>query len=244
VSGGLRFDHTVGSFANLDPATGIQALGRIGADTDWTSLRWNLNGAIYLEQLFDRTDKVRALSHELSLRLKGRFLLRGERLIAQEQEPLGGALSVRGYPESVLSADEFTAATLEYSYHIPRKLKPAEPGTLFRQPFKWRPTQVGQNPDWDLILRAFSDYANRSVTPAKLQPGQTANTGELPLVDRNLSMAGVGVGVALTIKQNFSLRCDFGTALIELKDKALEPGKQIRTAKGNKEIYVVSSFSW
>ncbi len=244
VSAGLRIDDTVGSFANLDPTTGIAKLGRTPVDSDWTSARWNLNGSLFLEPLFYRTDKAQALSHEVSLHLKGRKLLRGKRLISQEQEPLGGALSVRGYNESIVSADEFLAATIEYAYHIPRSLKPAEPGKLFHQSFKWRPAQVGQNPDWDLVLRAFFDYAYRAVTPTPTPPGQPTTTDELPLIDRNLSLAGTGVGVALVVKQNFSLRCDFGMALTELRDNTLIEGHQIVSPKGKTKIYVVSSFSW
>lgn len=244
VSGGLRIDHTVGSFANKNPTTGIPALGRISADADWTSARWNLNGAVFLEPLFHRTDKPQALAHEVSLRLKGRKLLRGQRLIPHEQEPLGGALSVRGYAESIVSADEFLAATLEYAYHIPHSLKPGEPGKLFRWPFKWRPTKVGQTPDWDLVARAFFDYAYRAVTPTPTLPGQPATTDELPLIDRNLSLAGAGVGVGLMVKQNFFLRCDFGMALTELRDNTRTAGHEIVSPKGNTKIYVVSSFSW
>lgn len=243
VSGAVRFDHTVGRFANADQTTGYPALGRASADPDWTSLRWDLSGTVYLDQLFDRSGKAQNLVHEFSARLKGRKLLRGKRMIPQEQEPLGGALTVRGYAESILSADEFVAATFEYAYHIPRGLKPAEPGTLFRRPFKWHPVQAGQNPDWDLAPRAFFDYAYRAVTPPPAgTAGQT--TGPAPLNDRNVSMAGVGVGVSLVVKQNFSLRCDFGMSLIELKDPSLEDKKQIVSPKGNKHVYLVSSFSW
>ena len=239
-SGGLKIDHTVGNLANKDTTTGITALGRLGVDADWTSVRWNLNGSIFLEPLFNRTAKVTTLAHELSLRTKGRVLLRGSRLIPHEQEPMGGALSIRGYPESVLSADEFSAATVEYAYHIPRALKPGEPGKILRWPFKWRPARVGQNPDWDLIVRTFFDYGNRSVAPIPTQEPVTV----VPLVDRNLTMAGVGAGFGLIVKQNFNLRCDYGMALTELRDNTRPDGQQIVMAKGNKQIYIVSSFSW
>jgi hemolysin activation/secretion protein len=166
-------------------------------------------------------------------------------MIPHEQEPLGGALSIRGYPESILSADEFIAATFEYAYHIPRGLKPAEEGTLFRHPFKWRPKQVGQNPDWDLVLRAFYDYAYRGVNPAAPLPGQPpTEEKDLPYIDKNFSISGAGVGVALMVKQNFSLRCDYGVALTELRDDTRLAGEEVILAKGNKQVYLVSSFSW
>ncbi len=242
-SGGLRLEHTISGFANTDPTSGIPALGRIAADPEWTSLRWNITGDVYLDHLFHRNEENRPLAHELSLRTKGRMLLRGKRLIPHEEEPLGGALSVRGYPESIVAADTFISASAEYSYHIPRALKPGEPSKLFRQPFKWRPAQPGQNADWDLTLNAFLDYAYRGVTPAPTIGGVAA-TGEVSLVDRNLSMAGTGVGFALTIKQNFMFRCDYGVALMELRDNTRIAGTEVVVPKNNAQLYLVTSFSW
>lgn len=246
VSGGLRFDHTVGDYANLDGKTGIDILGRRKVDPDWTSARWNLNGTFFLEPLFSRSNRIPTLAHEVSVRLKGRVLLRGERLIPHEQEPLGGALSVRGYAESVLSADEFVAGTIEYSYHIPRALKPGDEGSLFRRPFKWRPREVGMSPDWDLVLRAFFDYAYRGVNPAALDPNLPPPEPDAitPFADRNLTIAGTGIGVGLNIRQNFTLRADFGMALTELKDPQRPDDEQIISPSGNKQLHFSSSFSW
>lgn len=245
VSGGVRFDHTIGSFANDNPTTGIPALGRRGAEPDWTSARWNLNGTVYLEPLFNRSNKAPALAHEISVRVKGRVLLRGKRLIPHEQEPLGGALSVRGYPESILSADEFLATTAEYAWHIPRSLKPGAESTVFGRPFKWRAKEAGQNPDWDLILRAFYDYAYRGVNPAAPLANQEATPeADLPYIDRSFAISGYGVGVGLMVKQNFSFRCDYGVSLTELRDENRLEGDEVILAPGNKQVYLVASFSW
>lgn len=244
LSAGVRFDQTVGDFANLDTTTGIPTLGRRGADPEWTSARWNVNGTVYLDQLFSRSLET-PLAHEVSLRLKGRSLLRGKRLIPHEQEPLGGALSIRGYPESILSADEFVAATVEYAYHIPRALKPGPEGRLYRWPFKWRPKQPGQNPDWDLVLRAYYDYAYRSVSPAPPIGNQPPTaTEDLAYIDRSFGIAGTGVGISLLVKQNFSLRVDYAMSLTELRDDEQLPGQEIILPKGNKEVYVLTSFTW
>jgi len=248
VSAGLRLEQTVGDFANVDTTTGIPALGRLGADPDWTSAKWQLGGAVYLDSLFRRDAAGPHLAHEVSLRLKGRVLLRGERLIPQEQEPMGGALSVRGYPESILSADEFLNGTFEYAWHLPRSLRPGDIGKFYRWPFKWRPTKSGQGPDWDLSLRAFFDYGRRDVTPIPPDPPDpnapvTAPT-PTPLVDQDLNMMGAGVGLTLIVKQNFSLRCDYATALTELRDDTRPADSRIVMEKGNKEFYIVTSFSW
>ena len=242
LSGGFRADHTIGNYANTNITNGLTALGRSSVDPDWTSLRFNLTGAVFLESLF-RGEKAPYLANEVSLRVKGRHLLRGTRLIPHEQEPIGGALSVRGYAESVLSADEFVSGSLEYAFHLTHVLKPGEPGKLFRQDFKWRPAKPRQNPDWDLIARAFYDYAYRQVTPSAATLAQ-AGKSELALVDKTLAIAGTGVGLELTVRQNFSLRCDVGKALTELRDSSRDPGKQIVVPAGEVHYYVSSSFSW
>jgi hemolysin activation/secretion protein len=247
ISGGVRVDHTIEGYANLDRTKGIQALGRSNVDADWTSARWNLNGTVYLDRLFRRSPEG-PLAHELSLRAKGRVLLRGEnkRLIPHEQEPLGGALSIRGYAEATLSADEFYAGTIEYAFHIPRVLKTGDEGKLWRWPFKWRPKQTGQNPDWDLVLRGFYDYAYRGVTPPPRPEGQSQEEYEksLTYIDKSIAISGMGAGISLTVKQNFSLRCDYGMSLTELRDNDQPEGKQVLVPAGNKEIYFVASFSW
>ena len=243
LSSSLRFDHTVGSFANTNVTNGISALGRIAAEPEWTSLRWTLNGSLYLESLFQRSEQARFPANEVSLRLKGRQLLRGKRLIPHEQEPIGGALSVRGYAESVLAADQFISGSFEYAFHIPRLLKPGEPGKLFRRDFKWRPAKPGQTPDWDLVVRAFYDYAYRQVTPPKTG-NVRSSTGELSLIDRTVSIAGAGAGVELLVKQNFSLRGDVGRALTELRDNTRPDGQQIVVPAGQIRYYISSSFTW
>jgi hypothetical protein len=244
LSGNLRYDQTVGDFANLNTSNGIPALGRASADADWSSLRWNLAGSIYLEPLFKGAEQARYLANEVSVRVRGRYLLRGTRLIPHEQEPIGGAFSVRGYPESVLSADEFVSATFEYALHFPRLLTPGAEGKLFRRPFNWRPAKVRQNPDWDLIGRVFCDYAYRQVTPLPPGPGEEEATRVLSLVERTLSIAGAGGGLELQVKQNFSLRCEVGLALTELRDNTLEKDKQIVYPAGETKYYLSSSFSW
>lgn len=241
-AGMLRVESTVGSFANTDSTNGIPALGRIGADANWTSLRWSVNESIFLDPLFNRGSTERRLVNELSLRARGRYLLRGKRLIPQEEEPMGGAFTVRGYPESILSADEFVLATAEYGYHLARNLKAGEPGTLFGRPFRWRP-QAQQRPDWDLILRAFVDYGYRSVSPVPLAAGQTPTTTP-SLIERKVSMAGAGGGVEVVVLQNLSVRCDVGTALMELRDDTRQAGQQVVVPQGDVHAYLVASFSW
>ena len=242
LAGSARYDQTVGSFANLDTTNGIPALGRVGADADWSSARWSLNGSIYLEPFFTRGEaNARYLANQLSFRVRGRTLLKGSRLIPHEQEPIGGAFSVRGYAESTLSADEFVVGSIEYALHFPRMLKPGDAGKLMKWPFKWRPARTRQEPDWDFIGRAFFDYAYRQVTPQKLAAGQTE---ELGLIDKSVSIAGAGGGLELQVKQYLSIRCDVGLTLTELRDDTREVGQQLVVPAGEVRYYISSSFSW
>lgn len=240
IGGGVRIDHTVSSRSRTS-AAGITTLGRIGADEEWTSLRWNLGGSTYLDPLFNKSEQTSALAHELSFRVRGRVLLRGHRLIPQEEEPLGGALSVRGYPEAILSADEFILATAEYAFHLPRSFKPGERKKLFGRPFSWRPPQPNQRADWDLIFRGFFDYGYRWVSPG---PAGSSGLNSSALIDRDLGFAGAGGGVELVLWRNVSLRCDVGTALTELRDQSLAPGDQVVVRSGSVRVHFVSSISW
>lgn len=254
LSGSLRYEQTVGDFANLDTTNGISALGRTNADSEWSSLRWSLGGSIYLEPLFKGGDnEVRFLANEVSFRIRGRLLKEGSnhaegvvgtRLIPHEQEPIGGAFSVRGYPESVLSADEFVVGSIEYAFHFPRVLKPGPAGKFIRENwgFHWRPGKVRQEPDWDLIGRLFYDYAYRQIAPLPLEDGQTED--ELGLVEKTLSIEGAGGGLELQIKQNLSIRCDVGLSLTQLRDDTREPGEQIVVPAGDVRYYFSASFSW
>ena len=83
------------------------------------------------------------------------------------------------------------------------------------------------------------------MNPAAPLPGQPpTDEKDLPYIDQNFSISGAGVGVSLLVKQNFSLRCDYGVALTELRDDTRLQGEEVILAKGNKQVYLVASFSW
>ncbi len=245
LSGSARYEQTVGSFANLNTTNGIPALGRLSVDADWTSLRGTLNATIFLEPIFGGIDKAHHLANEVSLRVRGRYLIKGRRLIPQEDEPMGGASSIRGYAEAVLAADEFYTASIEYALHFPRLFKPGPAGKFIRKswPFQWRPARDKQGADWDLIGRVFYDYGYRYVNQA---PGGTvlAPGEELPLADTSLPLAGAGGGLELQLKQYFSVRCDVGVALNQLRDPSRDAGDQIVVPAGDVRYYVSGSLSW
>ncbi len=234
--GGIRVEQSVAGIANPDPSRGFGALGRMGATASWTSVRGAVEFRSFLEPLWFRAATQRTLAHEVLLKLRGRFLPGGGRLIPQEQDMVGGASSVRGYPESVVSGDEAMTFTAEYAFHAPWSLRAGEAGTLFRRPFAWRPASPRRRPDWDLILRTFFDFGQRLVEKT---PTSTAVRGEVPLAERDLTLMGTGAGVELAVRQAFSLRCDVGMALM-----GLGSGEQRLTRAGDIRAHVAANFIW
>ncbi len=198
------------------PASGSAALGRLMPDKDFMILRWDISHSFFLEPWLHRaqwedasTPESSTLAHELFLAFKGQFAF-NTRLVPQHQYVVGGAYSVRGYSESITSGDSALLGSLEYRYHVPRAfaIKP-EPGSapIFGAPFRWAPQQVYGQPDWDLILRGFFDYA------------RTFNSERLVNSETDDQLVSVGLGTELVLKRNFSLRIDWGLVLSELQDR-------------------------
>jgi len=215
----------------------LEGFGRLDPDTRWAILKFDLEQAFYLEPLLNpaawqdpNTYKSSTLAHELAFRVRGQYTF-GERLPPQFEQVVGGFFSVRGYPESVVTGDSVYVATAEYRFHVPRILKPkAEPTKLpvFNAPFRVAPPQVYGRPDWDLIFRAFYDV------------GRVVNNHRASY-ERDYTLQGIGVGLELRIKNNFSVRCDCATALNNISD----PVSNEKTVNsGNKEIHAICTLSF
>ncbi|MBL9031638.1 MAG: hypothetical protein JNM80_08010 [Phycisphaerae bacterium] len=201
--------------ASLADATGVsqaeaERLGRTRPDEDWTVLRAEFTHSMFLEPLVlgaawddPKTPDARAtMAHELAFSGKWQMAF-GNRLIPQAQETAGGAMSVRGYPESVAAGDSVIFGSVEYRYHVPRGLgvEPDPSKTpLFGRPFRVRrETRQGQ-PDWDLVVRGFVDGA-RVVQSDRLS------------FERDETLLGAGVGVEVQLYRHLNARADWGVAL-------------------------------
>lgn len=198
--------------ANIPGLAGTRArdlsdLGRQQVeDKNVRVLRWNATTSFYLEPLFPSyedpsTPSSSTLAHEIFL--QGRGQLTRDRLIPYQQAVAGGLNTVRGYTQSLLASDNASFWRAEYRLHIPRlfPIRPTPVNVPLLGSFRVAPQQVYGRPDWDLVLRAFSDGAY-------LQNNKTV-TGDF----RNEYMASVGAGVELQLLTNFVGRVDYGYAL-------------------------------
>jgi outer membrane protein assembly factor BamA len=209
------------------PDDDLNTLGRLFADNEWYTLRWDAQQTFFLEPLLNRqawadpsTPESSTLAHEVALRFRGQYAL-DKRLIPQEEQVAGGYYTVRGYPESVAVGDTVLLGTVEYRFHLPRALKFNEqPIELFNEPFRVVPQQPYGDADWDLILRAFFDI------------GRTINSERLSF-ERNETLIGAGVGVEFAFKINVNVRLDWGFALEDVEDEV---------SAGSSQVHIVTSI--
>ncbi len=203
-------------------------LGRSEADRDWAVLRYSAEHSCFLDPLWEKDwgtpGSGSTLAHELYLSGRGQFVFSDHRLSPSFTQTAGGFYTVRGYPESFTSADNAFIGTLEYRFHLPRFLTPdAQPGSLFGQAFRFRPQQELAVPDWDLILRAFLDV------------GRVWHNKRLSF-ERDTTLVGAGIGMEFTLKQNLSMRVDWGWAM---KDT---PNGSGQVTAGSSQVHLLFSL--
>lgn len=198
--------------SSLPSTPEFDVFGTPDADEDFVLTRLDLRWAAYLEPLlFPRqwedpsTPGSSTLAHEVAVSMRGQYAF-GHRLIPQYQEVAGGFDTVRGYAQSAAVGDDVVGGTAEYRLHLPRllgltdKSPPTLPGI---GSFRVRPTHVYGFPDWDLVLRLFSDASYLHTSdPFPSEPDAT--------------LWSVGGGVELRVLRYLNLRADVGTALTDI----------------------------
>jgi hemolysin activation/secretion protein len=215
-AGGLELEGNMAGLAGTDTeelnAFGLPdragGLGRTDADAHFGILRFDFAGSLFLEPLL--SGSADSLANELSLRAGGQYALE-DRLVPQEQAIAGGRDTVRGYEQAVAVGDSVYLASLEYRYHFPRALTPrrAQPLPLWLRwaqlgsdRFRLAPEQPSGPTDWDLVLKAFVDFA-RVLQSDRLS------------FESHETLLGAGIGVELRLRQNFTLALDLGFPLEE-----------------------------
>jgi len=194
---------SLAGFAGTDGGE-VDELGRPLTDDDFAVLRGDFEWSFFLEPLLDPSWEARddpTLAHELALSVRGLTSLHN-RLPPNYSLTAGGFFTVRGYPEAFAFGDNVVIGSLEYRFHVPRALPPADPGELFGDPFQWRPQQPLARPDWDFIIRGFLDVAHLEIED------------RLSFED-DATLASAGVGVELSVLRNVNVRLDWGFALVD-----------------------------
>lgn len=194
---------------NEGDAGDFATLGRTAADTQFVIMQYALTHSFYLEPLLNRaawediTDpSTSTLAHEIALGMRGQWAIANDRLLPTFQAVAGGLYTVRGYEQADVAADSSLILSAEYRFHLPRIFGIEAPRRtqLFDRPFRVAPEAVYGRPDWDLIFKAFVDYAFMDVSD------------ELAFeTDENLMSTGLGVEVAL--KNNINFRAEWGFAM-------------------------------
>ena len=212
--GSVSLETNVRTLAGTDDGQ-IERLGREQVEGDFVLLNWNFFGSMYLETLLEDVDlkgprKYGTLAHELALSCRGQVTF-DDRVIPQFKTTAGGLYSVRGYPEALTSGDNVVIGGIEYRYHLPRTL-PIQPDPtqtpLFGEPFRVSPQRPFGHTDWDLIFKAFVDYAYVHNSDIDLSGG----------VEDNETLLSAGVGLDFLLKRNLSLRADWGVALRDAEE--------------------------
>jgi hemolysin activation/secretion protein len=196
----------------------FSAAGRSDVDDSWRVLSADARGSFFLVPLL-RGIPVRAgrqlrpyeLAHEIAWRVGGQYSL-GTRLIPQAEGVLGGPGTVRGYPQSIVAGDSLLDGSVEYRFHVPLSLVALEPWHVpLVGEFRPGPDSYHRLPDWDFVLATFFDY------------GQTWNQNAVP-GEENATLASLGIGLEMTVRQNFSVRFDYGFALSDVDSADVKAG--------------------
>ncbi len=185
----------------------LRDLGNDKVDSHFVLFHWAGLYSFFLEPLIDpagwedpETPEDSTLAHEIALVFSGQYSF--NRLVPQYQAIVGGLDTLRGARQAELAADNAVLGRAEYRLHVPRLFMPdATPTELpLVGAFHTRPAHVFGQPDWDFIVRTFSDV------------GYSFPTDELA-TESPETLWSIGVGAELQVLRNFILSVDAGHVL-------------------------------
>jgi hemolysin activation/secretion protein len=226
-TGGFELERNLGRLAGTsvhsrerDFFNGAAGLGRSNPDSDFSVLRFDLSGSLFLDPMLAGGFSADSrLVHELYGRIGGQHAF-DDRLVPQEQAVAGGRDTVRGYEQAAAAGDSVYLATFEYRYHWPRSLTPRPaaklPGWLGGRRFRYAPEQSAGDADWDLVLKGSFDVAR------VIQNDRLAS-------ERDETLVGAGFGLELRVRRNFTIGLDLGFPL--------ESGRELDVDTGNPELH-------
>jgi len=184
-----------------DVRKGLDNLGRTDLSPNWGIVQGGFYGSSYLESLFQKSDKVKHLAHEVVCIAQAQYAC-NQRLIPELEAILGGLYSIRGYPQSTVAGDNMYMGSFEYRFHVPGALdaRPNACTKLFNKKFRWAPASPKGEVDWDLLFRAFYDVGEVTVNQRQH-------------FEKNYLIMGAGVGIEFVLWSNVFIRGDWGRAL-------------------------------
>jgi len=188
-------------------ACDLRNLGSENTDDRFVLFQWSGLYSFFLEPLIDpagwedpQTPQDSTLAHEIALVFHGQYAF--NRLVPQYQAIVGGLDTVRGARQAELAGDSAVLGRAEYRLHVPRLFMPDSTPTEvpLLGAFRTRPAHVFGLPDWDFIVRTFTDV------------GYSFPTEELS-TESEETLWSIGVGAELQILRNFIVSLDGGYVL-------------------------------
>ena len=233
LNGNVAFQQSVPEIAGstAEDLQKFSDIGRADIDSSWHIVSVNFAGSVFLQPWFHGTRffsarplRPREMTQELVYRIGGQTSL-GTRLVPQVEAVLGGASTVRGYPQSISSGDSAFNGSVEYRYHVPLGFKTLDPVQIpwFGTTFRLGPDSALRLPDWDLVFAVFSDF------------GRVYNQSKV-LGEHNDSLASLGLGTELVLRRNVSIRVDYGVALLEV------PSADVSVGDGEVHFYALVRY--
>ena len=140
------------------------------------------------DQALNRTQRA---PFDSFISIRSQFLAASHTLPSSEQLQLGGANSVRGYPEGEFLADTGAIINLEWAF----------PGYIFPKEYKLPHGQAALRDQFQPVI--FMDLGQGKLK--KLAPGEK----------RSRSLMGAGAGIRFQFNRNFFLRLDWAKHLTD-----------------------------
>jgi hemolysin activation/secretion protein len=207
LSSSLAFDAGIDVGITGAAESELRDLGNDQVEDRFVLLHWGALYAFFLEPLIDpagwadpETPEDSTLAHEVALRFSGQYSF--QRLVPNYQAIVGGLDTLRGARQAELAADNQLLGRAEYRLHLPRLFMPdATPTALpLLGGFRTRPAHVFGLPDWDFVVRLFSDV------------GYSFATDELATESKE-TLWSVGTGAELQVLRNLIVGVDVGHVL-------------------------------
>ena len=224
------FQGTIGaSYTSADgDESQLNQLGRLNTDENWWTIFGSGQTSFFFDSLINplvADMQIKPLVNELTLRGQGQYAF-GSRLTPTAMSTMGGYYTVRGYPQSAVSGDSSVQGTVEYRLHLSRTFASGPDDAQWGEDsFRWtRNPNTGADGDLGLAFLAFFDV------------GSVWQSEPYSYEQKTTTLMGAGIGVELSILDNFSFTFNYGWALKDLEAAEVE--------RGDTQMYFLGSINF